>query len=75
MAAVPISAAYVQSLRNARDHNKSYVNIETESNEKVKESKEQQRLPTFGAFISKISASCQEQALRIYIEKQDPSRS
>lgn len=75
MAAVPISAAYVQRLRNARDHNKSYVNIETESNEKVKESKEQQRLPTFGTFISKISASCQEQALRIYIEKQDPSRS
>ena len=75
MAAVPISAAYVQGLRNARDHNKSFVNIETESNEKVKESKEQQRLPTFRTFISKISASCQEQTLRIYIEKQDPSRS
>lgn len=75
MAAVPMSAAYVQGLRKATDHNKSVINIETGSNEKVKESKEQQRLPTFRPFISKISASCQEQALRVYIEKQDSSRS
>ena len=69
MAAIPISAAYVRKLTKTSkpSHNKDCVNIQMKNEEDVKDLR-RSLLRSF-TFIHKISATCSEQAIRVYVEK------
>ena len=68
MAAVPISAAYVQKLTKISkpSHNVDCI-IQMKNEEDMKELR-RSFLRSF-TFIHKISATCADQAIRVYVEK------
>ena len=72
MAAIPISAGYVRRLTKTTDLGKNKdCNIQTKDDERAKE--QQKSLLQSLTSLHKISASCQEQAVRVCIEKHDSS--
>lgn len=67
MASVPISQAYVQRLTKKTERELTYRNMQIQIDKHVK--KRPKCFFQSVCFLGKISATCQDQAVKIYIDK------